>query len=152
MAKPVTYRARSHASLDRVEISTGWRPPSLCKLNQTSAQNCIANFYQYVKALRHGRCYSGKCADPWSRRSRAGPTEKRTGRGSAILDRAGAEPEEISPHKLADALGSDTIDTLSKQTGVNRDDLLAELSQHLPKPSITSRRMGGCRPSKKYCG
>jgi uncharacterized protein YidB (DUF937 family) len=42
------------------------------------------------------------------------------------------ENHEIAPHHLADALGSDTIDALSQQTGLDRDDLLAGLSQHLP--------------------
>ena len=42
------------------------------------------------------------------------------------------ENHEIAPHHLADALGSDTIDALSRQTGLDRDDLLAGLSQHLP--------------------
>jgi uncharacterized protein YidB (DUF937 family) len=59
---------------------------------------------------------------------------QKSGQGVAAQSWIARGPnQEISPHKLADALGSDTIDTLSKQTGVNRDDLLAELSQHLPK-------------------
>ncbi|HMF24802.1 MAG TPA: YidB family protein, partial [Pseudolabrys sp.] len=33
---------------------------------------------------------------------------------------------------LANALGSDTIHTLSKHSGLSMDDLLAGLSQHLP--------------------
>ena len=33
---------------------------------------------------------------------------------------------------LADALGSDTLNTLSKQTGLSMNDLLAGLSKHLP--------------------
>ena len=40
--------------------------------------------------------------------------------------------QEIAPHHLADALGSDTLDALSQQTGLGREDLLAGLSQHLP--------------------
>ena len=40
--------------------------------------------------------------------------------------------EEIAPKDLANALGSDTLNTLSKQTGLSVDDLLAGLSQHLP--------------------
>jgi uncharacterized protein YidB (DUF937 family) len=42
------------------------------------------------------------------------------------------ENHEIAPHHLADALGSDTLDALSQQTGLERDELLAGLSQHLP--------------------
>jgi len=40
--------------------------------------------------------------------------------------------EEIAPKDLANALGHDTLNTLSKQTGLSTDDLLAGLSQHLP--------------------
>jgi uncharacterized protein YidB (DUF937 family) len=40
--------------------------------------------------------------------------------------------EEIVPKDLANALGHDTLNTLSKQTGLSTDDLLAGLSQHLP--------------------
>ena len=37
-----------------------------------------------------------------------------------------------APKDLANALGSDTLNTLSKQTGLSRDELLAGLSQNLP--------------------
>ena len=40
--------------------------------------------------------------------------------------------EEIAPNDLARALGDDTLATLSQQTGIGREDLLAGLSQHLP--------------------
>jgi uncharacterized protein YidB (DUF937 family) len=40
--------------------------------------------------------------------------------------------EEIAPDELAAALGADTLDALSQHTGVQRKDLLAGLSQHLP--------------------
>jgi uncharacterized protein YidB (DUF937 family) len=40
--------------------------------------------------------------------------------------------QEIAPHHLADVLGSDTLDALSQQTGLGRQDLLAGLSHHLP--------------------
>jgi len=40
--------------------------------------------------------------------------------------------EEIAPNDLASALGSDTLATLSQQTGIGHEDLLAGLSQHLP--------------------
>ncbi|GEP01091.1 YidB family protein [Methylobacterium haplocladii] len=38
----------------------------------------------------------------------------------------------IEPNRLADALGSDTVDTLSCQTGLDRTDLLSQLAQALP--------------------
>jgi uncharacterized protein YidB (DUF937 family) len=40
--------------------------------------------------------------------------------------------KEISPNDLGRALGADQINTLSSQTGLSRDELLAGLSQHLP--------------------
>ena len=40
--------------------------------------------------------------------------------------------QKIASNDLARVLGADTLDALSKQTGVGREDLLAGLSQHLP--------------------
>jgi uncharacterized protein YidB (DUF937 family) len=42
------------------------------------------------------------------------------------------ENEAIPPDDLAKALGADDIDMLTQQTGMNRDELLSGLSQHLP--------------------
>ena len=56
-----------------------------------------------------------------------------SGHGRAAQSWVGTGPnEEIAPKELANALGSDTLNTLSKQTGLSVDDLLAGLSQHLP--------------------
>lgn len=41
--------------------------------------------------------------------------------------------QEIAPNDLAKALGSDTLDVLTQQTGMQRADLLSGLSQHLPE-------------------
>jgi uncharacterized protein YidB (DUF937 family) len=41
--------------------------------------------------------------------------------------------KSIAPDDLAKALGDDQINTLSTQTGLSRDDLLAGLSEHLPE-------------------
>jgi uncharacterized protein YidB (DUF937 family) len=41
--------------------------------------------------------------------------------------------EQIAPNDLAAALGGDTIDALTKETGMKRADLLAGLSQNLPQ-------------------
>jgi uncharacterized protein YidB (DUF937 family) len=55
------------------------------------------------------------------------------GHGRAAQSWVGTgQNEDIAPHHLADALGSDTIDALSQHTGLEREDLLAGLSQHLP--------------------
>jgi uncharacterized protein YidB (DUF937 family) len=56
-----------------------------------------------------------------------------SGHGRVAQSWVGTGPnEEIAPKELANALGSDTLNTLSKQTGMSMNDLLAGLSQHLP--------------------
>jgi uncharacterized protein YidB (DUF937 family) len=56
-----------------------------------------------------------------------------SGHGRVAQSWVGTEQnQEIAPHHLADALGTDTLDALSQQTGLGREDLLAGLSQHLP--------------------
>jgi uncharacterized protein YidB (DUF937 family) len=55
------------------------------------------------------------------------------GHGQVAQSWVGAGPnQDIAPHHLADALGSDTLDVLSQHTGLGREDLLAGLSEHLP--------------------
>jgi uncharacterized protein YidB (DUF937 family) len=56
-----------------------------------------------------------------------------SGQGKVAQSWVGTGPnQEIAPDDLAAALGSDTLDTLTKQTGMGRADLLAGLSQNLP--------------------
>jgi len=56
-----------------------------------------------------------------------------SGHGRVAQSWVGIGPnEEIAPKDLANALGTDTLNTLSKQTGLSMNDLLAGLSQHLP--------------------
>jgi uncharacterized protein YidB (DUF937 family) len=58
---------------------------------------------------------------------------QRTGQGQTAQSWIGTGPnQDIAPDDLAQAVGDDTIDTLAKQTGMSRDDLLAGLSQQLP--------------------
>jgi uncharacterized protein YidB (DUF937 family) len=38
----------------------------------------------------------------------------------------------ISPSDLGSALGTDTLDQVSKQTGMSQDDVLGQLSRYLP--------------------
>jgi uncharacterized protein YidB (DUF937 family) len=55
------------------------------------------------------------------------------GYGRAVQSWIGKGANEgIAPDDVANALGSDTLDALSRHTGMNRADLLAALSQHLP--------------------
>ena len=56
------------------------------------------------------------------------------GHGYVAQSWVGSGPnEEIAPKELASALGTDTLNALSKQTGMSMNDLLAGLSQHLPE-------------------
>ena len=56
-----------------------------------------------------------------------------SGHGRVAHSWVGTGPnEEIAPKDLANALGSDTLNTLSRQSGLSVNDLLAGLSQHLP--------------------
>ncbi len=56
-----------------------------------------------------------------------------SGQGRAAQSWIGTGPnQKIAPNDLANALGSDTLNVLSQQTGVGREELLAGLSQHLP--------------------
>jgi uncharacterized protein YidB (DUF937 family) len=56
------------------------------------------------------------------------------GQGRIAQSWVGKGPnEEIEPNDLANALGADTIQALSSQTGMSRDELLSGLSQQLPE-------------------
>ena len=56
-----------------------------------------------------------------------------SGQGRVAQSWVGTGPnQEIDPDKLEAALGSDTLESLTKQTGMGRDDLLEGLSQYLP--------------------
>jgi len=57
-----------------------------------------------------------------------------SGQGGTVQSWIGTGPNQpIAPERLESAIGSDTLDALAKQTGMNRDDLLEALSQHLPQ-------------------
>ena len=58
---------------------------------------------------------------------------ERSGLGDVIGSWIGHGPNrEIATNRLAEALGPDTLDTLGRETGLPREDLLAQLSQALP--------------------
>jgi uncharacterized protein YidB (DUF937 family) len=58
---------------------------------------------------------------------------QQSGLGRQAQSWVGTGPnEEIAPNDLANAIGKDTLDSLSRRTGMGREDLLAGLSQHLP--------------------
>lgn len=55
------------------------------------------------------------------------------GLGDAANSWVGHGPnQQIGPNDLANALGADQINLLSQRTGLSRDQLLDEISQHLP--------------------
>ncbi len=57
-----------------------------------------------------------------------------SGHGDVAKSWVGTGPNKaISQHDLANALGSDTLDQLTGETGMSRDDLLGGLIQSLPR-------------------
>jgi uncharacterized protein YidB (DUF937 family) len=58
---------------------------------------------------------------------------KQTGQGETAESWVKTGPNKaITPPQLEQAIGPDVLDTLSKQTGLSRDELLARLSRELP--------------------
>ena len=59
---------------------------------------------------------------------------KNAGQGRTTNSWVGKGPNDaISPNDLAKALGSDTINALTAQTGMSRDELLKGMSEQLPE-------------------
>lgn len=58
---------------------------------------------------------------------------KQSGHGATADSWVGSGPnQQIEPPKLGEAIGPDVLNTLSKQTGLPREELLARLSRELP--------------------
>jgi uncharacterized protein YidB (DUF937 family) len=58
---------------------------------------------------------------------------KQSGQGATAESWVGSGPnQQIAPPQLEQAIGPDVLNTLSKQTGLSRADLLARLSRELP--------------------
>ena len=58
---------------------------------------------------------------------------KQSGQGATADSWIGSGPnQQIAPPQLEQAIGPDVLDTLSKQTGLSREELLARLSRELP--------------------
>src|SRR5215468_8138990 len=56
-----------------------------------------------------------------------------SGHGETAQSWVGAGPNrQVTPPQLEHAIGSETMDTLSKQTGLSREEILARLSRELP--------------------
>lgn len=59
---------------------------------------------------------------------------QQNGHGDAAQSWVGTGPNEhLPPNELAKAIGSEDLDRLSSQVGMPRDQLLSELSNHLPE-------------------
>ena len=58
---------------------------------------------------------------------------KQSGQGATAELWVGSGPnQQIAPPQLEQAIGPDVLNTLSKQTGLSREDLLVRLSRELP--------------------
>ncbi|MGU3539014.1 YidB family protein [Methylobacterium sp. A54F] len=59
---------------------------------------------------------------------------RRSGLGDVVESWIGhGQNRPVQPNQLADALGPDTLDTLERQTGLDRNSLLGQLAQVLPE-------------------
>ena len=76
----------------------------------------------------------------------------RTGHGDLADSWVGTgENRPVAPHQLEQALDRDTIENLSRRTGLSRDELLQQLSEHLPKV-VDRLTPQGRRPSPQDMG
>jgi uncharacterized protein YidB (DUF937 family) len=59
---------------------------------------------------------------------------KQAGQGDVADSWVGRGPnKEVAPNQLENAIGTDTLATLSQQTGLSREEILARLSRELPQ-------------------
>lgn len=58
---------------------------------------------------------------------------KQSGQAETVNSWIGTGPNtQVAPSHVEQAIGSDVLDTLSKQTGLSREEILARLSRELP--------------------
>jgi uncharacterized protein YidB (DUF937 family) len=68
---------------------------------------------------------------------------QQTGQGHVAQSWIGTGPNDtINPTDLEKAVGIDTLDALSRQTGMSRDQLLTELAKQLPQTVDTLTPQG----------
>ncbi|MBQ0819663.1 YidB family protein [Microvirga terrae] len=59
---------------------------------------------------------------------------RQNGQGDIADSWVGTGPnKEVAPHQLEQAIGPDTLATLTQQTGLSREEILARLSRELPQ-------------------
>jgi uncharacterized protein YidB (DUF937 family) len=73
---------------------------------------------------------------------------RQNGQGEAAESWVGSGPnKELAPQQLEQAIGPDVLATLSQQTGLSREELLARLSRELPQ-AVDKYTPGGRIPSE----
>lgn len=73
---------------------------------------------------------------------------QQAGQGQVAQSWVGTGPnEKVAPSDLENAVGVDTLDALAQQTGLGRDQVLAELTEQLPK-TVDSLTPQGRLPSE----
>jgi uncharacterized protein YidB (DUF937 family) len=76
----------------------------------------------------------------------------RTGHGDVVDSWVGTgQNRPIAPHQLEEVLDRETIESLSRRTGLSREELLRQLSDYLPK-AVDRLTPQGRRPSSKDMG
>ena len=74
---------------------------------------------------------------------------KKSGQGETAESWVGTGPnKQVTPAQLEHAIGPEVLDTLSKQTGLPRDELLARLSRELPAAVDWNRTPHGRLPTE----
>jgi uncharacterized protein YidB (DUF937 family) len=77
---------------------------------------------------------------------------KRNGQGEVAESWVGRGPNKpVAPHELERAIGPDTLATLSRETGLSREELLARLSRELPE-AVDKYTPEGRLPSESEWG
>ncbi len=56
--------------------------------------------------------------------------------------------QDLAPDRLERAIGAETLDELTRQTGLSRQELLARLARDLPK-TVDDCTLGGCLPDEE---
>jgi len=72
---------------------------------------------------------------------------KQSGQGETVNSWVGTGPNtQIAPSQVEQAIGPDVLETLSKQTGLSREEILARLSRELPQ-AVDKYTLQGRLPS-----
>ena len=76
---------------------------------------------------------------------------RQSGHGETAESWVGTGPNKpVTRPQLEQAIGPEVLETLSKQTGLSREELLARLSRELPTLSINTRRTAVSRRKRTF--